>query len=68
MSQFDLIIIEPLLIAGIVIMTYCYYISIQLLIKEIRILKFRKKMVEFVKNHKINNILKLKDIVYFDKK
>ena len=68
MPQFDLIIIEPLLLAALIIMTYCYYVSMQLLIKEIRILKFRKKMVEFVKNHKINNILKLKDIVYFDKK
>ena len=68
MPQFDCIIIEPLLISMLIIMTYCYYVSMQLLIKEIKLLKFRKKILNLLNNHPLDNILKLKDIVYFEKK
>lgn len=64
MPQLDPLIIGPIIVSMILILIVCYYLVLQLTIKNLKTLKFRTKLKN-LKNPS-NILIKLKDITYFE--
>ena len=66
MSQFDFIIIAPLIISLIITLFFYYYFSLKFIIKTIEILKFKTKFLKL--KNPLNRVNKTKNIIFFEKK
>ena len=66
MPQFDNITVAPIIISLIIILILFYYLTFVLMVKDLKVKKFRVKIKKLRDNPNLDNFLKLKDVIYFE--